>query len=152
MQTDLSSFVHELGRPHDPWEKFVQRNDARHRAEDDFRLCPQDATSLDVINHFFSNESRKIDDPIPRRRQLLREFLQEVLLPCHMGPQPRYELDIQRRSSPNHIVLLDDRQRHQGCSKVILQPCTICQIFSRNLTVSELCDRLKQEVSCLPYA
>lgn len=147
MRPDYSTSNHEQGRPHDPWEKFTQRNEIKHVAEDASRLCQPHMTSSDIIENFFLHERRELDDSIPRRRQILRDFLKEVILPCSLGPQPRYESDIARRSSVDHLALLDDRQKHQNCPKAIYQPCNVCKIFSEKLGIPELCDRLKQDVS-----
>lgn len=138
----------ENNRPYDPWEKFRTRNEAKHRAEDHSRLCPVQVTSLDVIHTFFSHENRRLDEPIPRRRQLLRDFLKEAVVSTPTGPHPLYENDVTQGSTDTSIALLDDRQNHAGCAKLIFQPCNTChgQIFSRNLTISALCDRLKLEV------
>lgn len=138
----------EASRPYNPWKKFTQRKEAKHRAEDQSRLCPAQATSAQVIRTFFLHESRRLDDLVPRQLQILQDFLKEVVLTTPEDQHPPYETDITRRSAnTDTIALLDDRQNHPGCARLISKPCDECRIFSQELDISALCERLKQNVS-----
>lgn len=145
MAHDFKTTNHEFSRPYDPWEKFTRRDETKHRAEDTFRLCSQNAPSYEVIDVCFAHGSRPLDDPIPRRNQILRDFLEEVLDGPVRSNRP-YPDDIARRNSDNHIVLVDDRQNHSDCEKKIRRACAACRIFSQNVTVRQLREHLAQEV------
>lgn len=138
---------HELSRPYDPWERFTHRDEDKHHIDDTSRLFPSHATSYDIIDGCFSHEGRRLDSQIPRRDQILRDFLGEVLEGPTRSSQP-YGIDIDRRNNYAHIVLVDDRRNHPNCEKKIRRACTVCKkdIFSRNLSVPQLRDRLALEV------
>ena len=138
---------HESSRPHDPWETFTRRDENKHRLEDTSRLCSPQTKSQDVIDECFAIENRGLDRPVLRRTQILRDFLET--LPHGLVPsnQP-YGTDIERRSNNDHIVLVDDRQKHPNCEKQIRRACAACRIFSRKLTIPELRDHLIQDVGC----
>jgi hypothetical protein len=146
MEHEYAGINHEFSRLYDPWETFTHRDENKHRLEDTARLCSPLTTCHDIINICFSYESRRLDDPIPRRSQILRDFLEEVLDSYTRSNQP-YGVDIDRRNNDDHIVLVDDRQNHLNCEKKIRRPCAACQIFSKNLTIPQLRGHLTQEVS-----
>ena len=146
MSLDYSGVSHELNRPHDPWERFTRRNVTKHRMEDTIRLCTQDTSSSRVIDICFKQERRPLDDPIPRKNQVLRDFLGEVLDGVPGSTRP-YAADILRRNRTNGIVLVDDRQNHADCEKKIRRPCPKCKIFSEKLSIPKLREHLVQNVS-----
>jgi hypothetical protein len=134
-------------QPHSPWKKFTYRQEAKHHPEDDLRLCTPDQTSAQIIERFLSPERDKIhlDELVPRRRQVLRDFLNEVVPAVQRGIGP-YLQDVERYSNDDNIALVDDRQNHEGCDKVIGKPCSDCLIFSRLICIPELCVRLQEKV------
>lgn len=148
MAYELNGSHHELYRPHNPWERFTQRHDENHLPEDRFRLVPppHNVSTSAVIDALLTHDQvSSPDQPIPRRRQLLRDFLSEAVsgrgLNCHVDE------DIVKSSSSRDIALLDDRQKHEGCAKPIGKQCDDCQIYSNNVTIPNLYLRLKEEVS-----
>jgi hypothetical protein len=135
-------------QPDSPWKKFTHRQEAKHRPEDDRRLCTPSLTSAEVIERFLSFERDKIhlDELVPRRRQILRDFLNEVILGAPRGTGP-YLHDVERYSSDDNIALVDDRQNHEGCGRLSRKICDDCMIFSRSVGIPELCLRLQEMVS-----
>ncbi|CAN9186208.1 unnamed protein product [Alternaria alternata] len=109
-----------------PWKKFTHRQEAKHRPEDDLRLCTLDQTSAQVIERFLSPERDKIhlDELIPRRRQVLRDFLNGVHPEGILGMGSCLQ-DVKDRSNDDNIIaLVDDRQNHERCDKIIGKPYT----------------------------
>jgi hypothetical protein len=135
---------YELSRPHNPWEKFTRRDEKKHVAEDS-RLCPSTATTSDVIRLFLAHGIHRLDDPVPRQRQLLKDFL-NAAVPSAPSSSMTYSDEVQKHSTHNDIALLDDRSRHLECAKMIGQPCTICYIVPKNFTISELCTHMRDVV------
>jgi hypothetical protein len=139
----------EFRRLHNPWEKFSQRLVERHLAEDESRLCPPQVpiSTSEVVARFLSHGYTRLDEAIPRKRQLLRNFLEETITPQQMGMPNSVEHDIRDGSVSGDIALLDDRQKHERCAKSIGQLCSVCRIFSRKLSIPELYQRLQEKVS-----
>ncbi|KAH6838454.1 hypothetical protein BKA58DRAFT_395667, partial [Alternaria rosae] len=137
---------HIVHHPHSRWQKFTYRQEKRHRPEDDLRLCNPGQTSSQVIERFLSPERDKIhlDQVVPRQRQILRDFLREVIPAASRRIYP-YLQDVERYSSDDSIALLDDRQNHEGCEKISGKPCNDCVIFSRSVCIPELCARLQEK-------
>jgi hypothetical protein len=79
---------------------------------------------------------------------LLQDFFGEVFEQHLRSTQP-WGANIDARATSNCIVLIDDRQNHPNCEKKIERNCQTCKIFSRNLTIPQLRDRLLQEVSLI---
>lgn len=146
MAFELDSSPHEPFRPHNPWEKFTIRDEKKHYAEDQSRLCPlPQISALEAIEKFLGHGCTKLDEPILRKRQLVRDFLKEII----SGPpntSTYVEASISSSSSATDIALLDDRQKHKHCAKLIGQQCNECNIFSSNLTIPQLFRRLREEV------
>lgn len=136
----------ELSRPHDPWERFTRRNETIHSLEDTARFCLHSAPSDKVLKDCFAHKVPKLDESVPRRTQLLRDFFDEVFGPYSDSPQP-WGAIVNGGALRNHVVLVDDRQNHPNCEKKIAKNCQACEIFSQNLTIPQLQDRLMQEVS-----
>jgi len=139
---------HAIYQPHSPWKKFTDRRELTHLPEDDVRLCTPGQTSAQIIERFLVYEELKIhiDELVPRRRQVLRDFLNEVtpIFPRGIGP---YLQDIERYSKDDHIALVDDRQNHEGCvNKNPIKRCDDCIIYSRSVSIPELCVRLQEKV------
>tara|TARA_R110002003_G_scaffold1577_2_gene23219 strand:- start:1285 stop:1731 length:447 start_codon:yes stop_codon:yes gene_type:complete len=147
MDYDLNASRYDLNRPHNPWEHFTRRHEDKHYVEDASRLCPSlNVLTPNVVEAFLAHKRKLIENPIPRQRQVLRDFLKGVEVP-QATALPRYvEADIKANSTDNDIALLDDRQRHSGCAKSIGKPCSDCRIFSTNLKIPELLKRLGEEV------
>jgi hypothetical protein len=145
MSHDAYSLRYDLSRLHNPWEKFTQRDTKKHRAEDRSPLCPATASNPNVIKLFLTHGSHALNDPVPCQRQLLRDFL-TAAAPLAPAPQATYLDAVHGLSTDADIALLDDRERHMGCAKIIDQPCGDCRIFSQDLTVPQLCTRLRDEV------
>ncbi|KAF1956057.1 hypothetical protein CC80DRAFT_67834 [Byssothecium circinans] len=145
--------VSETYRPHNPWEKFTQRTVANHHAEDS-RLCPPQLpiSTTEVIQRFLSHGYIRLDQAIPRKRQLLRDYLEETINVRQIGGASVVEHDIVAKSKSADVALLDDRQKHDRCAKLIGQVCNSCQILSTNLTIPELYRRLQQEVRLSDHA
>ena len=102
---------HVTYQPDSPWKKFTHRQEAKHRPEDDLRLCTLDQTSAQVIERFLSPERDKIhlDELIPRRRQVLRDFLNGVHPEGILGMGSCLQ-DVKDRSNDDNIIaLVDDR-------------------------------------------
>ncbi|KAF2131374.1 hypothetical protein P153DRAFT_193815 [Dothidotthia symphoricarpi CBS 119687] len=121
-------------------------NGDKHHAEDTSRLCssPQ-TTSSDVIHDFMNNGRKLLDHPIPRQRQILRDFLNEAVIP-HLPNSPRcFGADIVDSSTGADIALLDDRQKHLDCAKSIRKTCAACHVFSNNLNIPQWYQRLREE-------
>ena len=139
--------LHELSRPHNPWQEFTLRNEAKHRAEDVSRLCTStQATTTEIIEQFLNHDRQRLDEQVPRRRQVLKDFLHEVVPPS-LGAARYYFDDIERHSTDVDIALIDDRQKHEDCAKKIRKPCNECRVFSKTLKIPALCQRLKEEVN-----
>lgn len=140
---------HVTYQPDSPWKKFTHRQEAKHRPEDDLRLCTLDQTSAQVIERFLSPERDKIhlDELIPRRRQVLRDFLNGVHPEGILGMGSCLQ-DVKDRSNDDNIIaLVDDRQNHERCDKIIGKPCNDCRIFSRSVGIPELCERMQEKVN-----
>jgi hypothetical protein len=147
MGHERAGINHESSRLHNPWETFTRRDENKHRLEDTSRLCSPQTKSQDVIEKCFAFENRRLDEFVPRRTQILRDFLGK--LPHGLVPSDLpYGTDIERRSNNDHIVLVDDRQKHPECEKLIRKACSTCRIFSRKLTIPELRDHLVEDVGC----
>jgi hypothetical protein len=140
-----ASACHELSRPHNPWEKFTQRDEKKHVADDVSRLCPPASITSDVIKLFLTHGMHPLDEAVPRQRQLLKEFLNAVMISASAS-SVTYLDDVQDRSTIVDIALLDDRNKHIGCVKMTAQQCVGCHIFSKNLTIPEFCMRLRDAV------
>jgi hypothetical protein len=169
MSQDLHSSRYELSRPHNPWEKFTHRDEKKHHAENSlaFRLGrsrflitstppvsnspPQ--TSTEVIEVFLTQGSHRLNDPVPRQRQLLKDFLQaadpvlSASSPLVQSSATTYYDSVKLCSSPSDIALLDDRNNHPGCARRIGKACSDCYICSKKLSIPELCTHLQGEVS-----
>jgi len=139
---------HDTFQSYTPWGKFTHRQEKKHLPEDDLRLCTPTQTSAQIIERFLSPARDKIllDEPVPRRRQLLRDFLNEIVPAAPRGTGP-YLQDIERYSIDDNVALVDDRQKHAGCLKIVGKPCSDCVIFSRSVRIPELCVRLQEKVS-----
>jgi hypothetical protein len=167
------SHEHDLSRLHNPWEKFTHRDEKKHNAENDltFRLgrppyqsvlpqTPQPLstnTTTEVIELFLDYGSKSLDDPVPRQRQLLKDFLQASNSPLpslsSLTPTTTYIDDVNLRSSVGDIALIDDRNYHPYCArKIKQQTCSDCYIHSKKLAIPELCTHLQGEVSYVIYA
>jgi hypothetical protein len=164
MDPNVNIFPHELNRAHtlhNPWEKFTHRNESGHYAEDASRLhslqqatsssqtttLPQ-ITSVAVIDGFLGHNRKLLDNPIPRQRQLLREFLAGSIVQSSRNSSHRnFDADISDSSNSGDIALLDDRQKHPDCMKSNRRACPDCVVFSTSLTVPQLLQRLQDQVS-----
>jgi hypothetical protein len=137
-----------VSQPQTPWTKFTQREEAKHGPEDDRRLCDLTQSTAQVIEKFLAADRNTIhmDDQVPRRRQVLRDFLNEVVPDTATAVRP-YSEDVERHSNDTTIALVDDRQNHIGCGKIILKPCNECRIFSKSVRIPELCLRLQRKAS-----
>ncbi|KAI8936255.1 hypothetical protein NX059_006677 [Plenodomus lindquistii] len=140
---------HDIVRPHNPWERFTARKEENHVAEDISRLCPSPQTTTStVIERFMTHKQKLQDRPIPRQRQLLRDFLAGCTRqPSSVSQQRYFEADIIDSSATRDIALLDDRQRHSNCAKLIGNDCPACVVFSKNLSIHELFLRLQAKLS-----
>jgi hypothetical protein len=163
MPTNLHSARYELDQLHNPWEKFARRNEVLHRGDNElqFRLgripfqttaasIPTDIstkTTAEVIELFLNYGSHRLEDPVPRRQQLLKDFL-GAANSSSSGPASTYLDDVRLRSSANEIALIDDRNCHEKCARIIGQCCPDCEIVSGNIDIPNLCTRLRGEVSC----
>lgn len=172
MSQDIVGSQYEFTRLHNPWEKFTRRQEHKHRAENDieFRLCrplpgPHNAipsTSLptlppksttEVIELFMSHGSHRLDDPVPRQRQLLKDFLNAVHRTNATSLNPisthTYIIDVGLQSSPEDIALIVDRNYHNDCASKIGKTCTDCRVFSKQVLIPYLCDHLRDRVSAV---
>jgi len=153
MSHELHSSYHELSRPYNAWEKFTLRDEKKHRAEDElnFRLCnPQNQPTEDtatVIRLFLTHGSHRLHDPVPRQQQLLKDFLSAADPSFPALSATTYLEDVQGCSKEDEIALLDDRNKHGDCARFIGQTCGACYNFSQNVTIPELCARLRDRVS-----
>jgi hypothetical protein len=171
MPHNLQSSPYELGRPHNPWEKFTRRDEKKRRLEHmlqyrlgrlPFQVTPTPLptnlptkTTAEIIEQFLSYGSHRLDDPVPRQRQLLQDFLKAAIpmavsassSPSSSRPQGNYLDDIKLRSTDRDIALIDDRNNHKDCARKIGMSCTGCYIFSENVSIPDLCIRLRGEVS-----
>ena len=149
MEVDLHGGRFEPLRTYNPWDKFKVRNDRYHLAEDTARLFPTTdpcPTSSEVIDRFLKQNSHRLDRLIPRRWQILKDFLDEVVRGSPSGTSP-YTDNIRSYRTNIDIVLLDDRRKHGGCGKSVIGSCSECHIWSRELKIPDLCERLLEEVS-----
>ncbi|CAO2650561.1 Nn.00g018530.m01.CDS01 [Neocucurbitaria sp. VM-36] len=145
MEYEAHSSFHEPIRPHNPWEVFTHRNETKHRAEDNSRLCTNaQTTTSQVIERFVNFDRHRLDEQVPRRHQMLRDFLHEVVPPS-VGTVGSYFDDIERHSTNANIALIDDRRQHERCAKSIGNPCNGCRIFSRVVRIPGMCQRLREE-------
>jgi hypothetical protein len=136
---------YEPSRPHNPWERFTQLKEKNICAVYLKRLCPSTSTTSDVIKLFLLHDIHLLDDPVPRQRQRLKDFLNAVMSSTSSS-SVTYLDDVQMHSKIDDIALLDDRNKHIRCAKTIGQPCDDCYIFSKNLTIPEFCVRLRDKV------
>jgi hypothetical protein len=148
MAYHLDSHVHDLNRLHNPWEKFTNRNERLHLVEDIARLCPPTpiptpTTSSYAINSFMAHGNSELDEPVPRRYQRLRGFLDAA----KSSNDQAVENDVADGSSRSDIALLDDRRNHPDCTNWYTNTCSGCKIFSLKLEIPQLLQRLKEEVS-----
>ncbi|KAF2869772.1 hypothetical protein BDV95DRAFT_86163 [Massariosphaeria phaeospora] len=148
MAYDLDSSRSELVRLHNPWEKFIQRDETKHHG-DAARLNPTQAQTSTVIHQFMTHDSNQLDIPIPRKQQTLRDFLNESIIKAARGQNRTVENDVDDASLSTDIVLLDDRQKHPTCAKNYGKQCRECNIYSKNLTIPLLFCRLKEDVSAM---
>jgi hypothetical protein len=169
--TSSMSHDHDLSRLHNPWEKFTHRDEKKHNAENDlafrlgqplYRLVPtpppqplSTRSTREVIDVFLDFGSKRLDDPVPRQRQLLKDFLlaSDPPLPSLSSSRPAttYFDDVGLRSATGDIALIDDRNYHQYCARKVMQTCSDCYIYSQRLTIPELCNHLHGEVSYVKY-
>jgi hypothetical protein len=133
----------------DPWEKFAQRKAKKHDAEDKQRLCVPTLTTAEVIENFLTPRLKKVqlDEQVPRRMQMLRDFLTEAI-PRSPGTVGPYWDDVERHRHHSSIALIDDRKNHQICFTTIGQPCTDCCVVTKVVDIPDLCSRLQEKV-CL---
>jgi hypothetical protein len=59
-----------------------------------------------------------------------------------------YSVDVDKYNTGS--VLLDDRRKHDKCTKDSLGTCAECHIFSKELNISALRRRLFEQVSLQP--
>lgn len=139
----------EFHRPYNPWEKFTRRDEAKHTAED-ILLCRPGTpiTTAEVIHSFLTHGYNQLDQAVPRKRQLLRDFLEEVINSRRV--HSTVDQDIFTTSRNNDVALLDDRLKHERCARSIGQACNHCTVFSKNLTIPDLYKRLQEKV-CLSF-
>lgn len=138
---------HGTQRQPNPWGKFTQRKEAKHRGEDTPRLCnsSQPSTSQ-VVETFLTHDRTPLDEQIPGRRQVLRDFLHEAVTQPHATTNSFF-IDVERCSGIADIALIDDRQKHERCTKAAFgEPCNGCRIYSKKLSLPDLCQRLQGEV------
>jgi hypothetical protein len=158
MDPNINIFPHELNRAHtlhNPWENFTHRNESGHCAEDASRLhtlqqatSSSRITSVAVMDGFMGHNRKLLDNPIPRQRQLLREFLAGSIVQSSRNSSHRnFDVDISQSSNSEDIALLDDRQKHPDCVKSNRRACPDCVVFSTSLTVPQLLQRLQDQVS-----
>lgn len=138
---------YDLNRPHNPWEQFTRRDETKHGAEDgpNSRLCLPSKTTVEVVQLFMAHKRQDFDKPIPRQNQILKDFLDEVKAtpsstPCYVG------VDIRSNCKNGDIALLDDRQRHPKCAKVIGQTCPQCQVYFAEISIPDMYTRLGDQV------
>lgn len=163
MSHDLYSLVHGFNRGHNPWEKFKHRDESRHRTQDEatFRLDSRDPTMTDalttqtteIIERFLGAGSSCVDSPIPRQRQLLKDFLDAACrgsplasLPSS-APPTSYLDDVRRHSSPHDIAIVHDRNIHPKCVGMTQMPCSSCYKFSARMSLPDLCTHVNERVS-----
>jgi hypothetical protein len=167
MSHDFHSSRHELSRLYNHWEKFTHRDEKKHHAENsvEFRLgrprflitsTPPTSnsppkTSAEVIEVFLTYGSHRLNDPVPRQRQLLKDFFQAAdPVPSMLSseqPSTTYYDDVKLRSSISDIALLDDRNNHPRCARKIGKACSDCYILSKKVSIPDLCTHLQGEVS-----
>jgi hypothetical protein len=155
----------DLGRFHNPWEKFEHRDEKGQRAESDlvFRLGYPllqvntlfTRSTAEVVESFLSFGSNSLDDPVPRKRQLLRDFLQASHPPMPTLSSSRspaaYLDEIRLLSAVGDIALVDDRNYHPDCARKIGRSCSGCYIYSEKLSIPDLCTRLQGEVGFVTF-
>lgn len=144
MAYELHRSTHDLNRLHNPWEKFKNRKQPLHVAEDS--RPSEQTTTTDIIEAFLTRDKLRLDKQVPRRRQILRDFLDEVVQLPRSAVNPHFD-DIARHSKDVDVAFIDDRQNHERCAKNIGIPCNDCHIFSQVLKIPELCQRLRKKVS-----
>jgi hypothetical protein len=145
MDHDTHRSRYEPFRLHNPWEAFINRHEGKHGAS---RLCSPTQTTSEVIDKFLAHERTLLDEPVPRRWEVLREFLHEITRQSTNTTCP-YTEDIERHSRIHDIALVDDRRRHEECKTVAGYPCNDCQKFSESMKITELCKRMQKEVCIL---
>lgn len=140
----------DLCQSYNPWQRFTQRDVAKHNAEDGVCFCPPHTpiSAAEVINRFLGHGFNTLDEAVPRKRQLLRDFLEEAITIPRNAPRI-VEQDISATSRSIDVALLDDRQNHERCAKRVSQVCNDCNIFSKNLSILELYKRLQEDVSSI---
>jgi hypothetical protein len=165
MSCDLHNSRYKLNRLHNPWEKFTHRDVKRHNAENEiaFRLtCPPLATlgapltilpfrtTGEVIDSFLNYRSQRLYDCVPRRRQLLKDFLGVVLSSLSASDHPTasatYLDDVMKYSSTSDIALIDDWNSHESCARKIGKACPDCYNYSAKISMPALCNHLRREV------
>jgi len=150
MDYDCKITRYEPIRAYNPWDEFKNRTEKNHRAEDASRLfSPSDPepTSSKVVDVFLKQESTRLDELVPRRWQLLRDFLNEVARRSASSTDT-YSVDVDKYNT--NSVPLDDRRKHDKCTKDSLGTCAECHIFSKELNISALRSRLFEQVSSQP--
>jgi hypothetical protein len=150
MDYDRKITRYEASRAYNPWDDFKNRTEKNHRAEDTSRLfSPSDPepTSSKVIDVFLKQNAARLDELVPQRWQLLRDFLNEVARHSASGTDT-YSVDVDKYNTDS--VLLDDRRKHDKCTKDSLGTCAECHIFSKELNISALRRRLFEQVSYSP--
>jgi hypothetical protein len=167
MSYDLHSSRYEPSRLHNPWEQFAHRDEKKHQAENDlvfrlgrppFQLVPiapphtlSTRSTAEVIDLFLQYGSKRLDDQVPRKQQLLKDFLRGSDPPLSAlsssTPPVTYIDDVKLRSSVGDIALIDDRNNHSDCGRKIKKACSDCHIYSKKLSIPDLCTRLQGEVS-----
>ncbi|OAL50526.1 hypothetical protein IQ07DRAFT_679915 [Pyrenochaeta sp. DS3sAY3a] len=130
----------------DPWQKFTIRWEPGHNAED-VRLCSPTQTTQEIIEAFLLHNDRRSNAQIPRRWQVLGEFLYPIVT-LSQGDVTTYVEDIERHRAANDVAILDDRQKHE-CARDFGQHCEGCPTFSENLDVMALQRRLQEKRSSL---
>ncbi|KAF2804789.1 uncharacterized protein BDZ99DRAFT_575006 [Mytilinidion resinicola] len=103
--------------PH-PWQQYTYRNEGGHHAEDGagrlFRS--QNVASRHVIDGFITHRSHELERPIPRRYQIVKDFLSEAVSPSSRSSSHSVEHDIAMSSLDRDFALVDDRCNATGHS------------------------------------
>jgi len=98
----------------------------------------------------------RLNELIPRKRQVLRAFLSEAINEIPHGPSNSFETDIGHiRFQAGVSVLLDERHDHNRCRKLLEPTCSQLKISSRNLSIGGMYQSLHQSVSpgpCIEFS